>query len=106
MINCPKCTSNDWDHANVGLIGAIICTNCGEIYMMKEELVMGQRTTFNIEYKGVWLDVDVKRGISRIDGKHWVYTQEVRHADETITDILDPLAMSQIDHIVEKELNK
>ena len=64
-----------------------------------------QQTTFNIEYKGVWLDVDVKRGISRIDGKHWVHTQEVRHADETITDILDPLAMSQIDHIVEKELN-
>lgn len=65
-----------------------------------------QQTTFNIEYKGVWLDVDVKRGISRIDGKHWVHTQEVRHADETITAILDPLAMSQIDHIVEKELNK
>lgn len=67
---------------------------------------MGQRVVFNIEYKGIWLEVHVKRGISRIDGKHWVHTQEVRHADETITDILDPLAMSQIDHIVEKELNK
>ena len=103
MINCPKCTSNDWDHANVGLPSAVQCTNCGYIYKM--ELTMGLRTTFNIQYKGVWLDVDVKRGISRIDGKHWVHTQEVRHADETITGLLDPLAMSQIDHIVEKELN-
>ena len=63
------------------------------------------KTTFNIQYKGVWLDVDVKRGRSALDGKHWVYTQEVRHADETITDILGPLALSQIDHIIEKELN-
>lgn len=67
---------------------------------------MTGRTTFNIQYKGVWLDVDVKRGVSRLDGKHWAHTLEVRHADETITDILDPLAMSQIDHIVEKELNQ
>ena len=37
MMTCPKCDSNDWDHANVGLIGAIVCTNCGEIYMMKEQ---------------------------------------------------------------------
>ena len=37
MNKCPKCGSNDWDHANVGLIGAIVCTNCGEIYMMKEQ---------------------------------------------------------------------
>ena len=37
MNKCPKCTSNDWDHANVGLIGAIICTNCGEIYMIKDD---------------------------------------------------------------------
>ena len=36
---CPKCVSNDWDHANVGLIGAIVCTNCGEIYMMEDKTV-------------------------------------------------------------------
>ena len=65
-----------------------------------------KRTTFNIQYKGVWLDVDVKRGISMLDDKHWVYTLEVRHADETITDILDALALSQIDRIIEEELNK
>ena len=64
------------------------------------------KTTFNIQYKGVWLDVNVKRGKSALDGKHWAYTREVRHADETITDILDPLALSQIDRIVEKELNQ
>jgi hypothetical protein len=37
MSNCPECGSNEWDHANVGLIDAIVCTNCGEIYMMKDE---------------------------------------------------------------------
>lgn len=40
MNNCPKCNSNEWDHANVGLIGAIVCTNCGEIYMMKDKTTM------------------------------------------------------------------
>ena len=105
-MTCPKCSSNDWDHANVGLIGAIVCTNCGEIYMMKDEtLTMGQRTTFNIQYKGIWLDVDVKRGQSALDGRHWVYTQEVRHADEDITPILSALEFSQIDRIIEEELN-
>ena len=62
------------------------------------------RTTFNIEYNGVWLDVDVKRGISRLDGKHLVHPLEVRHADENITDILVALALVQIAHIIEKEL--
>ena len=37
MNHCPECNSESWDHANVGLIGAIVCTNCGEIYMMKEQ---------------------------------------------------------------------
>ena len=104
MTDCPKCTSNEWDHANVGLPNAIQCTNCGHVYQM--ELTMGLRTTFNIEYKGIWLDVDVKRGQSALDGKHWVYTQEVRHADENITPILSALEFSQIDHVIEKELNK
>lgn len=36
MNKCPKCGSNDWDYANVGLIGAIVCTDCGEIYMMED----------------------------------------------------------------------
>jgi len=63
------------------------------------------KTTFSIKYKGVGLDVDVKRGKSMLDGRHWVYTQQVRHAGDTITDILDPLAMCQIDRIVEEELN-
>ena len=67
---------------------------------------MGQRTTFNIQYKGIWLDVDVKRGHSALDGRHWVYTQEVRHADEDITPILSALEFSQIDRIIEEELNK
>jgi hypothetical protein len=40
MNKCPKCGSNAWDHANVGLIGAVICTNCGEIYMLKDKTKM------------------------------------------------------------------
>lgn len=40
MNECLKCGSNAWDHANVGLIGAIVCTNCGEIYMMEDETTM------------------------------------------------------------------
>ena len=43
MNQCPKCNSNEWDHANVGLIGAIVCTNCGEIYMMKDETKMKKK---------------------------------------------------------------
>lgn len=104
-MTCPKCGSDAWDWANIGFTDAKQCTVCGHVYMMEGKLTMGQRTTFNIQYKGIWLDVDVKRGVSRLDGKHWVHTQEVRHADENITDILDALAMSQIDHIIEKELN-
>ena len=63
------------------------------------------QTTFNIQYKGIWLDVDVKQGVSRLDGKHWVHTQGVRHADEDITPILSALEFSQIDRIIEEELN-
>jgi hypothetical protein len=106
-MTCPKCSSEAWDWANIGFSEAKQCTDCGEIYMMKEEtLTMGQRTTFNIQYKGIWLDVDVKRGQSALDGKHWVYTQEVRHADENITPLLSALEFSQIDRIIEEELNK
>ena len=105
-IKCPRCGDKDWDHANIGFTDAKQCTVCGHVYMMKgETLTMGQRTTFNIQYKGIWLDVDVKRGQSAIDGRHWVYTQEVRHADEDITPILSALEFSQIDRIIEEELN-
>ena len=105
-MSCPKCTSNAWDWDNIGFTDAKQCTVCGHVYMMKgETLTMGQRTTFNIQYKGIWLDVDVKRGQSTLDGKHWVYTQEVRHADENITPLLSALEFSHIDHIIEKELN-
>jgi len=40
MNKCPRCNSKAWDHANVGLIGAVICTDCGEIYMMDEKRVL------------------------------------------------------------------
>jgi hypothetical protein len=40
MRRCPVCQSPDWDYANVGLIGAIVCTDCGELYMMKDEITM------------------------------------------------------------------
>jgi hypothetical protein len=39
-MTCPNCKSTNWDHANVGLIGAVICTDCGEIYMMKDKTIL------------------------------------------------------------------
>jgi hypothetical protein len=35
MVNvhtCPKCGSNHWDYANVGLPDALQCTDCGCVY--------------------------------------------------------------------------
>lgn len=61
MSKCPKCTSNDWDHANVGLIGAIVCTNCGEIYMMKDETKMTNDQTI-IDDVLEQIVLDVKQG--------------------------------------------
>ncbi len=29
---CPECDSDDWDWANVGIEGAILCVNCGHVY--------------------------------------------------------------------------
>lgn len=29
---CPECNSDDWDWANVGIEGAILCCNCGHVY--------------------------------------------------------------------------
>ena len=105
-MTCSKCGSDAWDWANIGFSEAKQCTDCGHIYIEnKEELTMGKQVTFNIQYKGIWLDVDVKRGQSALDGKHWVYTQEVRHADENITPLLSALEFSQIDRIIEEELN-
>lgn len=28
---CPKCASNDWDYANVGVPHALLCTDCGHL---------------------------------------------------------------------------
>ena len=30
--HCPECGSDDWDHANVGIEGIILCVNCGHLY--------------------------------------------------------------------------
>lgn len=61
MIDCPKCTSNAWDHANVGLIGAIVCTDCGEIYMMKDKTTMTNDQTI-IDDVLEQIVLDVKQG--------------------------------------------
>ena len=52
MNKCPKCWSNAWDHANVGLIGAVICTDCGEIYMMKDKTTMTESELEDLFDKG------------------------------------------------------
>lgn len=31
-MKCPKCNSPNWDYANVGVLNAILCTDCGHIY--------------------------------------------------------------------------
>jgi len=28
-MNCPKCTSEQWDNANIGIEFAVQCTDCG-----------------------------------------------------------------------------
>jgi hypothetical protein len=60
---------------------------------------------FNIQYRGIELTVDVNRGVSKLDGKHWVDTQEVWHCGKIITALLGPLELCQIERIIAKELN-
>ena len=31
-LTCPKCGSDHWDYANVGLPDALQCTDCGCVY--------------------------------------------------------------------------
>jgi transcription elongation factor Elf1 len=56
MSSCPKCGSKDWDHANVGLIGAIVCTNCGEIYMMEDKTTMKTYNVYVEDTNGNYMD--------------------------------------------------
>ena len=53
---CPKCSSNDWDYANVGCPDAIVCTNCGEIYMMKDETTMKTYNVYVEDTNGNYMD--------------------------------------------------
>jgi predicted Zn-ribbon and HTH transcriptional regulator len=32
MVNCPKCNSNDVDHATTGLPDAMQCLDCGYLF--------------------------------------------------------------------------
>lgn len=54
---CPKCGCIDWDHANVGLIGAVICTDCGEIYMMEDKTMTNDQTIIDDALEQIVLDV-------------------------------------------------
>ena len=62
-MKCPKCTSNEWDHANVGIPDAILCTNCGNIY--------GKQTMKNLTVLYGSIIFDEEHGdaiIKRIEG--------------------------------------
>jgi len=64
------------------------------------------KATFNVEYKGVRLAVDVNQWVSKLDNSYWVDTQEVWHGGEKITEILDPLTFCRLEQIIKEELNK
>lgn len=61
-VLCPKCGCVEWDHANVGLIGAIVCTNCGEIYMMKDDKTTMTNDQTIIDDALEQIVLDVKQG--------------------------------------------
>ena len=63
MNKCFRCGSIDWDHANVGLIGAIVCTNCGKIYTMEEKHTMTE-SEFEQRFDNGDLDCDFAMFIS------------------------------------------
>lgn len=35
-MNCPKCGSDDVDHATIGIAGAVQCVDCGHIFAYTE----------------------------------------------------------------------
>jgi len=42
-MKCNKCGSIEWDWANIGIEGAILCVNCGHIYnSIKGESTMSE----------------------------------------------------------------
>jgi ribosomal protein L37AE/L43A len=36
MVNCPKCGSDDVDHATIGIAGAVQCVDCGHVFAYTE----------------------------------------------------------------------
>ncbi len=36
MVKCPKCGSDDVDHATIGIAGAVQCVDCGHVFAYTE----------------------------------------------------------------------
>ena len=49
---CPECNSDDWDWANVGIEGAILCVNCGHIYNSVKDKTMTESEFEDLFDKG------------------------------------------------------
>ena len=63
-MNCPKCNSKEWDHANVGVPHAILCTDCGNIYSKGKQ----KMTQLTVIYGTIIFDNEPSAIIKGIDG--------------------------------------
>jgi hypothetical protein len=61
--HCPECGSDDWDWANVGIEGAILCVNCGNIYNSIKDKTMNE-SEFEDKFDNGYLDCDFAMFIS------------------------------------------
>lgn len=41
---CPKCNSPEWDYANIGFGNALVCTDCGHIFVPRLEREQREET--------------------------------------------------------------
>lgn len=49
-MNCPKCNSEHWDNANIGIEYAVQCTDCGYIYPVINKKPWVELTKGQIDY--------------------------------------------------------
>jgi len=52
MRRCSKCTSTDWDYANVGCPYAILCADCGHIYNGKGKTMTKEYEVYIEDFNG------------------------------------------------------
>lgn len=50
MSNCPKCNSEAWENANIGVEYAVQCTDCGYVYPITPKKPWKEITKGQIDY--------------------------------------------------------